>query len=411
MTNEHDFVGLDHLSAHYKVEVFGDSPSLLTAGILELPLLPAGQSAKLPLPDDILQVRNRNECWLTVTFSHTKTTAWAEAGHVISQFQFPLSAGLEANTTVPKTGSARGEVRVRTSSLTYKIETLTSTFEFDHSSGHLTHWTSNGQSVLMPSSNTRPLAIGFWRAPTDNDAAKDSKYWRQYGLDVMTSQLRSFDIPSPSSADENAVLTTKTYLSPPILAWGLEATTVYTISKHGGLSISVHLKSHDPFPKTMPRIGLDVQLDPAYDQAAWFGLGPGESYLDKQASQLLGIYNSATSELQSRYDVPQENGNRCGTRWVKLLNGQGSGIKATYVPGPRERQHFQWSAQRYDPEVLEKARHPCDLAGQGRAGVLWRLQCDNAGVGSAACGPGVDPRWQVECRERKFEFVLEPAVS
>lgn len=114
--------------------------------------------------------------------------------------------------------------------------------------------------------------------------------------------------------------------------------------------------------------------------------------------------------------MPQENGNRTDTRWVKIHSDTDTqkasrsihGLKATYIPGPNERQYFQWAACTHEADILEHADHPCDLT--ERAGPLWRLDADNAGVGTASCGPGTRPEWQVECRERDFAFVLEPLV-
>ena len=308
LTNEHDFASLEALTAQYKVEMFGDVVCIMTAGVLDLPALPAGNSAALSLPRDAMQVRSQNECWLTVTFSYARSSAWAEAGHVVSQFQFPLPGKQEVAMGRTNILNADRELQVRTSSLAYRIETLTSIFEFDRSTGQLVEWVSNGQKILQPSLKMQPITIGVWRPPTDNDAAWNTKYWRHYGLDMMTSQLRSFDLSSTSCGGGDTVLIAKTYLSPPILAWGFEATTTYTISDIGGLSIAVRLKPQGPCPKTIPHIGLDIQFHPSYDQATWFGFGPGESYLDKKASQLIGIYNSPTSELQTRYEIPQENG-------------------------------------------------------------------------------------------------------
>jgi beta-galactosidase len=38
---------------------------------------------------------------------------------------------------------------------------------------------------------------------------------------------------------------------------------------------------------------------------------------------------------------------------------------------------------------------------------LLKLDAEVAGVGTAACGPGVKDEFQVKCRETKFSFTLE----
>jgi beta-galactosidase len=91
--------------------------------------------------------------------------------------------------------------------------------KFDRARGCLTHWISSGLALLQPDSNTGAAILpSFWRAPTDNDVPVALPYWRRFGLDQMTSQLRSFAVRTIDEADLIEV-ETQTLLSPPILAW------------------------------------------------------------------------------------------------------------------------------------------------------------------------------------------------
>jgi beta-galactosidase len=155
-------------------------------------------------------------------------------------------------------------------------------------------------------------------------------------------------------------------------------------------------------PNTLPRVGLDIRLCNSLENAEWFGIGPGESYADKRSSQKLGIYSASVDQLHTPYDVPQENGNRMDTRWVKMTGVSGVGIRATSTGNPKV---FQWAAGRHSPSALENARHPRDLVKEDE--VLWRLDAEAAGVGSAACGPGIREEFQVKCDEKEFEFHFE----
>lgn len=323
--------------------------------------------------------------------------------------------------------SSSDQLHLETSKTAFTVRSNTSLFRFDLAQGLLVEWQVNGRALLGAaggssscSPGAAPLTLGFWRAPTDNDAGRQSKTWRQYGLDALTSQLRAFHVSENTDSSVSVSLTAQTYISPPILAWGFDVTTTYSISAvDNSLTISVHLVPHnlDSAPKTLPRVGLDVSLAPYLTRARWYGLGPGESYLDKKAAQRVGLWDMPADELATVYEVPQENGNRCETRWVQILDAQGClGLEATYRPREKERQGdeemkcFQWAAQKYDPTVLEQAKHPCDLEGMERQGLLWRLDCDSAGVGTGACGPGVKEDCQVAYRERWFEFRLRPVT-
>ncbi|KAM3072134.1 Beta-galactosidase (Lactase) [Clarireedia jacksonii] len=238
-----------------------------------------------------------------------------------------------------------------------------------------------------------------WRVPTNNDVPRDLIYYRRFGLDAMTSQLRSFDV---NTSVDNVKATRTTFLSPPIINWGLGTTTTYQISSSGTLSIKVNLKPSGSMPKTLPRVELDLSLCINLDNAEWFGIGPGEAYADKRSSQKLGIISASIDQLHTPYDVPQENGNRMDTRWVKITDVSGVGAQATSTGNPKV---FQWAAGRYSPSTLENARHPRDLVKENE--VHWRLDAEAAGVGFAACGPGIREEFQMKCDEKEFEFYFE----
>lgn len=386
-------------------------PDRVLSGPVQLPHIDPGTEARIDLPQEIFELQpvRGTETWLTIDFRLGIATPWAEAGHSITWYQTRLSAKDEQSPYGIERPSMSSAISVYETQLHYRFIGCDFTFNFSCARGQLVEWTYGGRSVLKQREtlNDPLLSLDFWRAPTDNDAAGMSKEWKRYGLDSMTSQLRNFEFED--SGNGKVRLTASYYYSPPILAWGFDARVTYEISPAGQLSIKVHLTPMGNAPTTLPRVGLNLQLDPCFKQTTWYGLGPDESYSDKQTSQQIGIWNSTISNLQTPYEVPQENGNRAETRWVKVLNEQGLGIKATYRPGPHEKEFFQWAACLHDAKVLEQARHPADLV--ERNGPLWRLDADNAGVGTAACGPGVKAGDQVQCREREFTFVLEPAID
>lgn len=383
----------------------------MLSGPIQLPHIEPGTEVKIDLPEEIFNIHRPSgtEVWLTVDFRLGVATPWAEAGHSITFCQARLSAKEDNHSYGIERPIMSSAITANETQLHYRFIGCDFNFNFSRARGTLVEWNYGGRSILKKRGipNDPLLALDFWRAPTDNDAAFMSKEWKRYGLDAMTPQLRSFSLEE--NGPDKARLTAVYYYSPPVLAWGFLAKVTYEISSAGQLSIRVHLAPQGNAPSTLPRVGLNLQLDSSFQQATWFGAGPGESYSDKATSQQLGIWNSTIANLQTPYEVPQENGNRTSTRWVKVLNEQGLGIKATYLPGPNEKEFFQWACCMHDAEDLEKARHPCDL--KKRESPLWRLDADNAGVGTAACGPGVKKVDQVECREREFTFVLEPAID
>ncbi|KAJ4681520.1 Beta-galactosidase (Lactase) [Exophiala dermatitidis] len=332
--------------------------------------------------------------------------------------------------------------------------------------------------------------MDFWRAPTDNDLAWQTAEWKRYGLHMMTSRLKSFQLDrlnaiagsdSPNSDSEswlvNGEVRLKAHhaLAPPSLAWYFDVETTYIISAvppatpwsfYATLEIRTHLTPQGAHPANLPHVGHNLQLAPGYRNVTWFGRGPEESYNDKRASQRLGIWECTAEEMATRYDVPQEHGNRCDVRWCRVSPSLPSSddyidggddkplptICATFVPSrpkqlkakspdrsgnagsvvngqgngsgrgsdnngngnndsgvPSNRPTFQFATLLHDASTIESAKHPCDLLEPGaqRTGILWRLDADVAGVGTAACGPATLPKDQVECREREWSLRLE----
>jgi beta-galactosidase len=103
--------------------------------------------------------------------------------------------------------------------------------------------------------------------------------------------------------------------------------------------------------------------------------------------------------------MPQENGNRMETRWLKMLDGAGAGFKASRVNAP-----FQWAASQYSLQNIDLAKHPPDLVADETT-VYLRLDAEGSGVGSGACGPWTRDEYKVRVEEKDFSFMLEPVLG
>ncbi|KAF4945848.1 hypothetical protein FSARC_14337, partial [Fusarium sarcochroum] len=359
--NMHDFIGLEHLTATFKVEELGYESSVLASGKLDLPITAPGSTTKIPLPGEITCIVSDGEVLLTVRFYLSVDKLWAPSGHEVAWNQFSLSEATRTPSplqaiVLPNPISSLSTTSVGT---TVKINGPNWEFEFDSIRGYLKGWKCAGLSLLEQDPLTKVAMIpSIWRPPTNNDTASALPEWERYGVDVMTTQKRSFVVRSDESG---ATVESETYLSPAVLDWGLICRTVYRISPLGSLEVRVSLVPRGYSPPDVPRIGLDLHINRSLDAVRWLGLGPGESYPDKRNSQKRGIWSaSSISELQVPYDIPQENGNRMETRWLTLSNAYGLGIRATSIHGA-DRDEFNWTATRHSAKIIQAAKHPCDL--------------------------------------------------
>ncbi|RDW86947.1 putative beta-galactosidase [Aspergillus mulundensis] len=405
--NLFDFVGLEGVQAGYRVECFGEGTKLIDAGTLEIPHIKPGETGRIPFPAS-LSDKNApgSETWLTVSFTTKHATPGLEANHEIAWFQHRLDDVSPSLATV--TPTAAFAIKTHSTKSHHVITGTDFSITFSRTTGLLTSWRIHNQEILSDST-TPSLTPGFWRPPTDNDIPYDLGEWRRYGLDTLTSSLRDLSI---TQANESTItLTSETFIAPPILAWGFETSTTYTITGDGALAVKVHTKPTGSKPIDVPRIGLDLLLSHDLDNASWFGLGPGESYADKKRSQKLGVYTATTDELHTPYEVPQEGGNRMETRWLRLVNRRGWGVRVIRDPDDEGEEDdggkvFQWVATRYSPKAVENAKHANELVREQKVRV--RLDVGSCGVGTGACGPRTLEKYRVTCEERAFGFRVEP---
>jgi beta-galactosidase len=234
--------------------------------------------------------------------------------------------------------------------------------------------------------------LDLWRAPTDNDHPSDEPTWRELGLHRL--QHRVIDV-----ARDRSEVVVRTRVAPPALGIGMGV--VYRWSGTAdpqALRLRVEITPEGEWPTALPRLGLRMALPGSLDRVAWFGRGPGEAYADTRQAARVGRFAATVDELQTPYVRPQENGNRAEVRWATITDADGHGLRVEGSPT------FDLTARRWTTEELAAARHTTDLV----AGEHIHLNIDLAqnGVGTAACGPGVLPAYQLHAAPAVLEVTF-----
>lgn len=374
---------------------------MLASGKLDIPDIKAGKKGQVDLKEALSKFKSSKDVFVTVSLTNSDDTPGLDAGHEVAWTQWQLSQAAATPSPSLHLNKLSSPVKVTSSGPRVTISGPHYTLEFDSARGAPISWHVNGVPILEADPTTGvAITPGFWRPATDNDVPGSLPYWQRFGVDVLESQLRSFSIDT--SDPNKAVIKAHTFLTPPVLAWGFHAEIEYTVTSMGALKIDVtSLRPDGAMPSHVPRAGLNLRLAKNLDSVSWYGLGPGESYPDKKASQRTGVWHAETvGALQTPYEVPQENANRMETRWVSLTGAQGAGVKAA-----ADGALFSWVASNNSIQNVHAARHPPDLVREDAT--LLRLDHKVAGVGTAACGPGVREDLLVKVEEMKFGFVLE----
>ncbi|KAL1893717.1 Beta-galactosidase (Lactase) [Sporothrix stenoceras] len=426
--NLYDFIDLSHLTLSYRIENFSSSSSknttttLFTSGEIELPkIAPHGGKGTLVLDGiDTSAYSGNADVLLTVLLSKKNVQPGLKG---VAHFQQYLTTERKNNLqlaplTISPSSTQTATVLQSGANITASVGQHS--FVFNAAHGSLTSWTINSTNGGSPvvilgseSSSLPAIAPGFWRAPTDNDRPLSVPYWKRFGVDTL--HLHRVISVGHSTSGDTATVAIETVIAAPVLGWGWNCKTTYTLSGRG-LVVAVSLAPFGSAPDHVPRIGLDVRANKSFQNYAWYGQGPGESYPDKNLSQMVGVYKANLEELQVPYDVPQENGNRMGTGWVTAsAEAGGVQLRATLSDAATENtghaSGFSWAAGPYSAQVLDAAAHPCDLVGkEDPDAVLLRLDARVAGVGSAACGPGVRSDLLAKVEATSFAFTLEATV-
>ena len=330
MKNWHDFVPAQQwLAADWRI--VADGVTLQEGRLENLSLAPREQKV-VSVPFRAIEPTPGTEYFLEISFKLSADTSWAKAGHEIAweQFKLPVSApavAAEMRNFQPLNLEETPE------SIFVKGEGFSVTFS--RSTGLLTSL-KTGELELLE----KPLGPHFWRAPVDNDRG---------------SKMASTEAPAPGSR-----------AAPPMSTWRkahelfsvqeveVQQLQAVTVTVHGAVTLAPNivcmqkitwtvLPSGDilvqnqfiPSPTRgipeLPRFGMQTVLRAGFDNLAWFGKGPHETYWDRQDARV-GLYQGKVRDQYFPYIKPQETGNKEAVRWLALTNAQGKGLLAVGHP-------------------------------------------------------------------------------
>jgi beta-galactosidase len=401
--NRYDFITLDHLTCSFSIVCDGQSPSEATNVPLPSGVGP-GETFELDLPSP---PDGKAETIVNISFQLKDATPWLESGFEVSNTQIPLRESSEVLLTTSPTTSTPSPEITSISRHTVQIKTPIHTWLFNTLHGTLTSWTKHSTPLLSAAPE-----LTFYRAPTDNDIPQDGWDWKDRLLHLARPSTRKVEIDAPKDGDGEVVITVHQRVAPPVLSWSIDCMLTYRFSSAG---LAVHARGTPQgrnLPRTLPRIGLVMEMPREWQGVQWFGRGPGESYRDSKLSQLVGTYAvSSIDELWVDYEVPQESSNRTDTRWLKLRHGKAdTELLAQFVETGGEgkrRRTFDWQASHYRMRDVAEAKHPYQLRKKRMEDVVLRLDWQHHGLGSGSCGPRTLDEYSLLTEEFEFQVLLQ----
>lgn len=352
------------------------------SGVLDVPVVAAGESATVGLP---VRAVGEPDTWVTVRAVLAGDEPWAPAGHEVAWGQAPLGPVPEPRRAAPVSPPA---LVPRVASPGRPVEVGAG--RFDPVTGCL---------VRLGDLAVDGPRLDLWRAPTDNDAPpRDVRHavavaWRRAGLHRLRHRV-------VGSAFDGESYVLRTRVAPAGTDVGM--LTTYRWTPDGdGLHLAVTVEPDGPWGGVLPRVGLRMAGPAAWTGVEWFGGGPGEAYPDSRRAARIGRFRMAIDDMQTPYVFPQENGNRTAVRRAEIT---GPGVPGLRVDGDPV---FELTVRRWTSEDLDAARHPHDLRPRDR--VYVNLDLAQHGLGTASCGPGVLPAYELR-PDRTYAYALRLAL-
>jgi beta-galactosidase/beta-glucuronidase len=387
--NRYNFLSLSHLEGTWAVLRDGD---VVAQGALPALDVPAGGEVMVTLPYTLPKARSGATYWLNISFTLATATLWAPRGFELAWAQFELP--MEQVPAPHLLLSRMPALQLDETDKAFIIRGEDFALAFDKWKGTLAAWESNGTALL-----TAGPALSIWRAPTDNDVhiAKD---WRKAGLDRLVSRVSDVSL---SRCERQAVqIEVCSTLAGYLLLPAFTCTCRYIAYGTGDVVIDTQVVPAKGLP-VLPRIGLQMRLPGTFDQFAWYGRGPHESYIDRKESARVGVYGGTVLDQHVPYIRPQENGNKHQTRWAAVGDVRGMGLLMIGMP------LMDVSVHHYTTEDLTRAEHTHEL--QWRDETVLNLDYQQAGLGSNSCGPGPLPQYLLEPKEAEFSVRLRPLTG
>lgn len=381
--NWFDFVNLEDVAtATWKLT--GDGKEL-QSGKLALPPLAPHASAEVVIPVKKFKPAPGVEYFVEISFKLKKAAALLKAGHEIAWDQFKLPDAAPAVAPKAKNlpalvwQSGAGQVRISGGDFRVII---------DQTNG-LSSWQANGTELVRS-----PLRPSFWRALTDNDRGRNAErsqgVWRLADTEMIPC---SFIVTQRQDYVEAAADWTLPRAKDAV--WK----TTYKIFNNGEILVSSDFKPADTNLPALPRLGMQMTLPGGFEQVAWFGPGPQETYSDRKDARV-GIHRgTVTEQFYPHYAEPGETGNKVDTRWIALTNKKGAGLLAVGQP------LLSVNALHYGTADLNAAKHSFQLP--YRDDITLNLDLAQQGLGGDdSWGAWPHKPFLIPCQDYHYEFRL-----
>ena len=362
----------------------------------DLPRLPIGPDAfrEVTVPFETPESAAGKECHLNFHFHAAEATSWCDAGHEVAWEQFALPVQEVAEKEV----GGQSAVVLDDQAETVTVECGKLQLVIDKTKATVTSLSLAGDALLQAGPE-----LSMWRATIDNDgirrwSGQDHKpmgQWLNAGFDAL--QVKSASTTVDKQGDDTIITLDKVYHGTDPSKEICHSQS-YRVLSEGEIVVSNTIEVDKGLP-TLPRIGITLQTVKGFDQLEWFGRGPHENYIDRNAGTPVGRYTGTVDEQFFPYVVPQENGNKTEVRWFRLESDE---LGLLFQGSPT----FEFSVHHYTADDLYACTHPNEL--QPREETVIHIDHIQRGLGTGSCGPQTMEKYTIAPGTYEFQYRIRP---
>lgn len=382
VTNRLLATDLNKYDFKYQIQENG---KITAEGILPASSVEPCSSQKITLPG-YLQYNPAKECFLKISVQLRNPEIWAKEGFTIAWEQFKLT-DIKPHIILSMPEAANPAILHETDEF-YTVKGDLFQVKFDRQTGMLSSYIVNDKEVIKA-----PVRFNFRRTLTDNDrgwkVGEKMKIWQEAGTRYTMRQLQIV------SSDKDKTVIKGEYLFTDSEA---TATIQHTIFANGTIEIGYNIAIPKNLPN-IPRIGLQFEIEKNLKNIDWYGRGPHENYIDREAGAAIGIYHTSIDQWITPYVRPQENSNRGDIRWLRFSYGTHQ-LQFSAIENP-----FCASAWPYTPSTLEQTDHDFDL--KPHDNITVNIDCAQMGVGGdCSWGLPVLQKYQIKPGNYQYKFII-----
>ena len=386
--NYYDFLNLDTTTLYWEVKA--EDQTIQDGTVEGLSVVPH-EGKIITLPITAFELQENTDYYLNLTVCQKEERNYAPAGYEIKKVQIPMQIrkdGFSVRETADKLQVTEGQgvLTVENSRVTAKFSTVF---------GKLISFGKDGKEYL-----TEGPRMNVYRATIDNDMYKKEDWMNKY---FIQKPVEETEYVSCLKEDDKVIVQIGTFFSCYNQSWGFECDYTYTVYSCGQMKVEIQGKAVQRGklePAFLPRIGVIMKGNKNFQKAMWYGMGPGESYVDSKAASIMGIYENTVDGMMTDYVFPQENGHHEQVKWFRIGDGK-DGLLC------KMEEKLGLNLANYTDESLEKAQHPFEI--EKADDVIIHLDYRQSGLGSNSCGEEQLEENKVKLQDFAMAFTVQAA--